>query len=115
MRLGVAQVVREILAFMKDDERRRYKIIIGTDSAKDGLHGADFVTAIVVRRVGNGGRYFWRRVELDKIYTMRDRIIREVLISLDVARELLTCLEKIACRSLILKFTPMSAKTERPR
>ncbi|MEK7520791.1 MAG: ribonuclease H-like YkuK family protein [Patescibacteria group bacterium] len=94
MRLGVAQVVREILAFMKDDERRRYKIIIGTDSAKDGLHGADFVTAIVVRRVGNGGRYFWRRVELDKIYTMRDRIIREVLISLDVARELLTCLEK---------------------
>lgn len=46
---------------------------------------ADFVTAIVVYRVGNGGRYFWRRIELGKFYTLRDRIIKEVLLSLEIA------------------------------
>ncbi|MBI5147624.1 MAG: ribonuclease H-like YkuK family protein [Parcubacteria group bacterium] len=94
MRLDVDQMVRVISDFINEDKNRRYKVIIGTDSEKNGEHGADFVTAVVVRRVGNGGRYFWRRVELDKIYTMRDRIIREVLISLDAAKELLERLNK---------------------
>ena len=83
-------VVREIIAFIAADPKRAYKIIIGSDSEQyNSSTGADFVTAIVVHRVGNGGRYFWRRVALGRFHTLRDRIIKEVLLSLDLAQELL--------------------------
>jgi len=91
LKLSTEQIVRELISFMKADERRRYKIIIGSDSEKNGGNTADFVTAIVIHRVGRGGRYFWRRLVIDKkFHTMRDRILEEVLMSLEVAKELLT-------------------------
>ena len=88
-------VVREVISFMKAAPEREYKVTIGTDS--DLLSGgrADFVTAIVVHRIGNGGRYFWRRIELGKFKTLRDRIIKEVLLSLDVAEEVLERLKGV--------------------
>lgn len=94
MRLTAEEVVKEVVAYMRADATRRYKVTIGTDSLLLNTKNADFVTAIVVHRVGNGGRYFWRRFELGKFHTLRDRIIREVLISLDVAKEVLTELKK---------------------
>lgn len=94
LRLTVPQVVQEIINFMRADLRRSYKIMIGTDSERLADNGADFVTAVVIHRVGNGGRYFWRRLEAGKFYTLRDRIIKEVLISLDVAKGILAELEK---------------------
>ena len=48
---------------MRAEPARKYSITIGTDSELLAGHKADFVTAIVVHRVGNGGRYFWRRIE----------------------------------------------------
>lgn len=86
------EVAREIVNFMKADDRRKYKITIGTDSERINETAADFVTAIVVHRIGNGGRYFWRRIDLEKIHTLRERIWREVIISLDIAKEFLSCL-----------------------
>jgi predicted RNase H-related nuclease YkuK (DUF458 family) len=92
-KLTISRVVSEIVAFMRADLTRHYKVTIGTDS--DIFSGrADFVTAVVVRRVGNGGRYFWRRIENEKMHTLRERIIREVLISLDVAKGILSELKK---------------------
>jgi hypothetical protein len=88
--LDVGQVLHAILEFMQADPKRTYKITLGTDSEmmRDGR--ADFVTAIVVHRVGNGGRYFWRHAELpDVFHTLRDRIIQEVLLSLDIAKNIL--------------------------
>lgn len=81
---------------MKLDDKRRYKITIGTDSQRLADAEADFVTAIVVHRVGNGGRYFWRRFELGKFHTLRDRIIREVMVSLEIAQEVLRELKKMS-------------------
>ncbi len=80
---------------MAFDMKRRYKITIGTDSERIAGNQADFVSAVVVHRVGNGGRYFWRRVELGKFHTLRDRIIKEVLLSLELAQEVLAELKKI--------------------
>jgi predicted RNase H-related nuclease YkuK (DUF458 family) len=92
-KLTMSRVVNEIVGFMRADLTRRYKVTIGTDS--DILSGrADFVTAVVVHRVGNGGRYFWRRIENEKMHTLRERIIREVLISLDIAKGVLSELKK---------------------
>lgn len=93
VKFSPVQVVNEILGFMQSDPEKEYKITLGTDSLKTAGTAADFVTAIVVHRVGRGGRYFWRRVEMDKFYTLRDRITREVLISLDIAKDFLHRLE----------------------
>ncbi|MBI3589298.1 MAG: ribonuclease H-like YkuK family protein [Candidatus Liptonbacteria bacterium] len=95
LKLTVGQIVGEIVGFMKLDSKRQYKITIGTDSEQVGGAAADFVTAVVVHRVGNGGRYFWRRLELGKFHTLRDRIIKEVIMSLEVAQEVLTELKKL--------------------
>jgi predicted RNase H-related nuclease YkuK (DUF458 family) len=90
LKLSPEQIVREMVRFMQEDDTRSYKITIGSDSERNADKTADFVTAIVIHRVGNGGRYFWRRVVMDrKFHTLRDRILEEVLMSLDVAKELL--------------------------
>jgi uncharacterized protein len=89
LQLAASQVVQEIIRFMKSDEKRKYKITIGTDSDRLPDGRADFVSAIVVHRIGNGGKYFWRRTQLGKFHTLRDRIIKEVLISLDLGKEVL--------------------------
>jgi len=87
--LSPAQIIQTITDFMTAAPERQYKIIIGTDSQANENKPADFVTAIVVHRVGNGGRYFWRRITGKKFHTLRDRIWEEVLVSLDVAKEFL--------------------------
>jgi hypothetical protein len=89
LQLDIPEVVREILNFMRADTKRRYTVIIGTDSLLLPSRHADFVTAVVVHRIGNGGRYFWRHAEFGKFHTLRDRIIREVLLSLEAADLLL--------------------------
>ncbi len=93
LKMTVKQVVEEIIKFMKVDQQKRYKVLIGTDSERYNGVMADFVTAIVVYRIGNGGRYFWRRVGPAKIYTLRDRIIQEVLFSIDTGKEILSILK----------------------
>lgn len=94
LKLTISQVVEEIIRFMKAEPERRYKITIGTDSERLSGNRADFVTAVVVHRVGNGGRYFWRRLELGRLHTLRDRIIKEVLISLELGKLVLLDLQK---------------------
>lgn len=80
---------------MKADPHKEYKVTLGTDSEKDANDLADFVTAIVIHRVGNGGRYFWRRVAgPGKFHTLRDRIIHEVILSLEIAKSFLSTLQK---------------------
>lgn len=93
--LNVKEVIDEVAAFMSADKNCHYKIIIGSDSDGRSEATVDFITAIVVHRVGNGGRYFWRRLELSRFHTLRDRIIQEVLLSIDVAKEILMCLKKL--------------------
>lgn len=93
-RLLISELVEEIVCFLKENPLKQYKIMIGTDSEQLAGGRADFVTAVVVHRVGNGGRYFWRRIEFQKVPTMRDRIIKEVLISIEVAKNILQELRK---------------------
>ncbi len=95
IRMTIDEVVRAIVDFMTLEPARRYKVTIGTDSELLRGKKADFVTAVVVHRVGNGGRYFWRRFELGKFHNLRDRIIKEVLISLEVAEKVLLELKKL--------------------
>jgi len=92
IQLNIEAVVAEIIRFMKDDEKRQYKIIIGSDSERKE-NSVDFVTAVIVHRVGNGGRYFWRRMEQPKSPSLRHRIIQEVMYSLEAAQQTLKALK----------------------
>ena len=92
--LPLEAVVREVVSFMRKDTARHYRLTIGTDSELLNDRSADFVTAIVIHRIGNGGRYFYRRFELGKFHTLRDRIIREALVSVDVAKDVLAEFKK---------------------
>ncbi len=96
LKLNLDQVVQEILRFMQANPLAHYKVTVGTDSERLPNKNADFVSAVVVHRVGNGGRYFWRRFELGKFHTLRDRIIKEVLLSLDLGKALLLELKKMS-------------------
>ena len=92
-KLQIPAVIQEVKRFITESPEHSYKVIIGTDSLGTSDKMADFVTAIVVHRVGHGGRYFWRRVKMGKFHTLRDRIIQEVVTSLDLAKDVLTGLK----------------------
>lgn len=87
-RLTFHEVVNEIVAMMAAGPHDLYSIVVGTDSQT--YYGeAEYVTAIVVHRVGKGGRYFWRRVVERKPKTLRDRIWREAWLSYETAQALI--------------------------
>ena len=89
-RLNATEVVAAMAKFMAAETKYNYKITIGTDSEGLTDKRADFVTAIVIHRVGNGGIYFWRRIlGTQKFHTLRDRIYNEVLLSLEIAHHFL--------------------------
>ena len=93
IKLNLAGVVKEIFDFINVAPNRQYKVVIGTDSI-NGPTYSDFVTAVVVIRIGNGGRYFWRRVKESRFKTLRDRIYEEMYLSLELAQKLLKILEE---------------------
>jgi len=63
IKITLDQVVTELIRFIKAEPLRHYRITIGTDSERLPDTTADFVTAVVIHRVGNGGKYFWRRLD----------------------------------------------------
>ncbi|NQV00691.1 MAG: ribonuclease H-like YkuK family protein [Parcubacteria group bacterium] len=87
-RMKLNKVTKEISDFIDQDSESKYRLIVGTDS--NGGKKTDFVTAIIVYRVGHGGRYFWRKTNGGKVYhTLRDRIYQEVTLSLGTAQDIL--------------------------
>ncbi len=96
-RLTAEQVVTAMAAFMRESSEHAYKVTIGSDSEAMADKRADFVTAIVIHRVGNGGIYFYRRIVGDKkFHTLRDRIYTEVLLSLEIAHHFLRVAKEAA-------------------
>ena len=85
--LSLADVVVEIRAYVEKHPESRYEVVIGSDSQAALSGEALFVTAVVVRRIGNGGVYFWTR-HSEKFYAMKDRIWKEALFSITLAQEL---------------------------
>jgi len=85
-------LLQEIFFYIKSDPLSKYKVIIGTDSANHET--TDFVSAIVVYRVGHGGRFFWKKVNHKKYRSLRERIYQEALLSLELAEKILKGLSK---------------------
>lgn len=81
------EALKKMLWFMGTDKRASYEVIVGTDS--EAVNGtADFVSALIVHKKGKGGVYFWGRVKIPNLNSMRQRIWQEALISLQLAEKL---------------------------
>lgn len=85
--MDLQQTYQTIIDFIKTKPDDQYRLIVGTDS-QAGLKEVVFVTAIVIYRVGRGGRFFYHK-EQERIHTsMKQRIFYEVSKSLEVASKL---------------------------
>ena len=94
-RLNTVEVQNHINSFMKEAKDYKYSVIIGSDSQKkNNGQKTDFVTAIIVHRIGSGGIYFWRRIIDTRPKALKQRIFEEALLSIITAQELLDLFKK---------------------
>ncbi len=85
--MNIDRVYDTIRRFIYQEPESRYKLIVGTDShprSQDVI----FVSAIVIYRVGRGGRFFYHKENDGLNVSMKQRIFYEVSRSLDVASKL---------------------------
>lgn len=85
--LTLDEVRNKVLSFMDEFPDSFYHLVIGTDSQPKNGSGTDFITAIIIHRIGQGGIYFWKRLVDKKIKALRPRIYQEATLSLFCAQE----------------------------
>ncbi|MFC1647062.1 ribonuclease H-like YkuK family protein [Patescibacteria group bacterium] len=88
----MGQIRKKILNFLETDPDKKYRIVVGTDSQPNNGSRIDFVTAIVVHRIGYGGIYFWQRNLHKNYYVLRQRMFTEATMSLEMAETVLALL-----------------------
>lgn len=94
--LSLEEVIREIFCYMAEKPDKFYDIIVGCDSSSG--EGPHFPVAVVILRVGEGGRFFLKKISYPlskrKFYNWKERILEEVLLSCQLALFLKEKLEK---------------------
>lgn len=93
-KLNLSQVREKTISFIEKKPEAKYRIVIGTDSAPGRKGATDFVTALVVHRVGTGAIYFWKRKIEKKPLALRQKIYQEVSLSLEYAEKILKVFAK---------------------
>ncbi len=78
----------ELVDYTNEHPDDSYKLIIGTDSHTLVNESVIFVTAVVVHRVGKGGRFYYHKQKRPFMESLRQRIYYETYLSLDVATRL---------------------------
>lgn len=95
--LSLTGVISEIAEFVEEEPSAFYRLVIGTDSQTKRVNGGsevNFITAIVIHRIGHGGRYFWIANKQNKFFGLRDKIYTETLLSLDLAEKFVPAMRK---------------------
>lgn len=84
-KINLNELKKIISNFMAADKKARYEVIVGTDSQKVGKDRYDFVSALIVHRVGSGGIYFWKRELIERKISLKERIYQEAIMSLQTS------------------------------
>ncbi|HHT46184.1 MAG TPA: hypothetical protein GX004_02675 [Firmicutes bacterium] len=84
-KMTLKDVFEDIIGYIRENPREQHKLIIGTDSQTHLDDEIIFVTAIIIHRVGKGGRYYFHRKKQHFVQSLRQRIFFETSLSLDVA------------------------------
>ncbi|MBU2052193.1 ribonuclease H-like YkuK family protein [Patescibacteria group bacterium] len=96
-KLPQPQLIDSVADFIEEKPDWPYRLIIGSDShlrGKNGQTQLKLVTAIIIHRVGLGGRYFWQTYYLPETKTLRDKIYAETMKSLEIAHDFLPKMNK---------------------
>ena len=87
--LNLSQIKNKIVGFMAEKPSERYQLVVGSDSQPKNGNGVDFITAVIVHRIGHGGIYFWKKNVHKFQMVLRNRIYEEATLSLKAAEDLL--------------------------
>ena len=85
-------VLLTLVSEMAGGARDRFALLIGTDSSTSSNH-LDLVSAIVLHKIGHGGRYFWTRTRERRAPSLRFQIWREAWLSFELAQAVIRGLE----------------------
>jgi len=79
------RVADELINYISEKPEKFYDIIVGCDSSSE--EEPHFPLAVVVLRVGEGGRFFLKRIAYKgrKFYNYKQRILEEVFLSCQLA------------------------------
>ncbi|MFQ5736933.1 MAG: ribonuclease H-like YkuK family protein [Thermodesulfobacteriota bacterium] len=81
--LTLDEMFDRLMGYLRESVGQRYNLIIGTDSFLNSE--TLFVSAVIVHRIGRGGRYFYRKARHRKMESMRQRIFYETTMSIELA------------------------------
>lgn len=97
-KVHAGEAVDIIRKFIQEEPNEDYNIILGTDSQAKRVKGkpvVDFVSVVIVHRIGGGGIYFLRKDRVEEYMQIRDKIYRETVVSLDLAQMIVPFLTKV--------------------
>ena len=97
-RLSIDEMFGKIVEYLEEGPDETYNIIIGTDSFLNSE--TLFVSAVIVHRVGHGGRYFYKKTPRRKMDSLRQRMIYEATMSIELASVLRTRLNENGLKRL---------------
>ena len=100
-RMDLGEVCQSIFEYVSEEPTCSYSIIIGTDS--EGYGTVDFVTAIIVHRVGRGGRCFVTKTRVENIKELRQKIYQEATLSLTTTQVFVEELKKFLSEEFVYK------------
>jgi len=88
------RVADELIKYISERPEKFYDIIVGCDSSSE--EEPNFPLAVVVLRVGEGGRFFLKKIAYKgrKFYNYKQRILEEVFLSCQMALYLKENFEK---------------------
>lgn len=92
--LKIEGVIEELFNYIFEKPEKFYEIIVGCDSSSD--EEPHFPVAVVILRVGEGGRFFLKKISYKgrKFSNWKTRILEEVFLSCQLALYLRENLEK---------------------
>ncbi|MBX4187519.1 MAG: ribonuclease H-like YkuK family protein [Candidatus Doudnabacteria bacterium] len=88
------QACEKFLEYVGYEPNMEYELIIGTDSLLHSDHKAEFVSAIVIHRKRSGGIYFWSKRHETNMFSLRQRMFQEALLSLRLAEQVINKLRE---------------------
>lgn len=87
-KLSIKKLKKNVSSYISTGKKEHFKIIIGSDSQKIKKDSYDFVAALILHKVGHGGRYFWKRDVIERKMSLKERIYLEAIKSLETAESL---------------------------
>jgi uncharacterized protein len=84
-RVELVPTLQEVLSTAVGEDER--EVHIGTDSQQAGKF-TEYVTVIAVLKRGQGGRAFYTRERVDRVKHLRERLLKEVWMSVMTALEI---------------------------